>query len=333
MKKILLVLMLMSVIFSLGCTKSDNLTLGGNTSNESTEEKINIEDEEIDVSGGIIESKKSTEVKETNLSDLIDEKVSEILGDYKNNVSIYFKNLNTNEEYMLNENEYYVAASTTKVALAMMILDEVNNGQKSLDDLLYFIEEDREGGSGVLYYLDEIPVITIQEAIKLSIVSSDNVAKNMLRRVANSSTTNYMKLVIGDDDIPYGNYSTAKQLGILLNRLYENPENNPYYDMLIEYMINSDYHDRLDKYLDYDLVAHKIGSYYRYYHDIGIIYGEDPYILVVLTKDIGELSTSSFEDDGEDERYVLDWGEEACELIANLSEEIYTIVEESKIKS
>ena len=48
-------------------------------------------------------------------------------------------------------------------------------------------------------------------------------------------------------------------------------------------------------------------------------------------KDIGELSSESFDDGGEDERPLLDWGEEACELIANLSKEIYTIVEENKI--
>ena len=318
MKKIkILLLLVISITILVGCTSKDKVIIEENISNEGTLEKVN--NEEI------------VKIENKSLIELIDEKTNEVLGEYRNNVSIYFKNLNTNEEYTLNENTYYVAASTNKVPLSMMILDEVNNGEKSLDDLLYFTEEDREEGSGRLYYLDDIPNLTIDDAIYLSIVDSDNIAKNMLTRVSRTSVTDYMRYITNDNNIPYGNYATAKQLGILLNNLYENPNNNPYYDTLIEYMTKTSYHDRLDKYLPYDKVAHKIGNYYRYYHDIGIIYGEDPYILVVLTKDIGELSDESFDDGGEDERALLDWGEEACELIAKLSKEIYTIVEENKI--
>lgn len=319
MKKLYVLLLVVLTTIFIGCTDNENVVMNKNTSNEDMVKEVDNKNEEM------IEREKK------NLVELIDEKSNEILGDYKDNVSIYFKNLNTNEEYTLNENEYYVAASTTKVPLCMMILDEVNNGSKSLDDVLYFIEADKEEGSGSLYYSDVVPNITINEAVYLSIVESDNIAKNMLSRVAKSNVTDYMRYVSNDNYIPYGNYTTAEQLGALLNKLYENPDNNPYYYTLIEYMKNTNYHDRLDKYLDNDRVAHKIGNYYRYYHDAGIIYGEDPYILVVLTKDIGEVSTEAYEDGGEDERYLLDWGEEACELIAQLSKEIYTLVEENKI--
>ena len=149
----------------------------------------------------------------------------------------------------------------------------------------------------------------------------------MLIRSAQTGITDYMRSVTNDDSIPYGNYVTAKQLGILLSKLYEEQDNNEHYKMLIDYMTETKFHDRLDKYIDYDKVAHKIGNYYRYYHDAGIIYGKDPYILVVLTKDIGELSDEPYNNEGEDERFVLDWGEEACEIIAQISKEIYNLVE------
>ncbi len=308
---------LLLVIFStafIGCKDNKNAIMNKGISNESSL------DERKDKSTDISQSENKNDIE------LIDKKVNEYLGEYKDNVAIYFKNLNTNEEYTLNENTYYVSASTNKVPLSMLILDEVHKGEKSLDDLLYFNEEDRELGSGVLLNLEDIPNLTINEAIYLSIVNSDNIAKNMLTRVAKNGITEYMRQIMKDNRIPYGNYITARQLGVLLNRLYENPDKNPYYDMLIDYMTKTAYHDRLDKYLDYNKVAHKIGNYYRYYHDVGIIYGEDPYILVILTKDIGELSKEPYEGGGEEERYLLDWGEEACELIANLSREIYTIV-------
>lgn len=315
MKKTYIMLLIVFTITFIGCGDNEDIFKENSLSNKDSFNVETNKDKEI------FENENKTTI------DLIDEKTNEILGDYKDNVAIYFKNLRTNEEYTLNENRYYVSASTSKVPLSMTILDEVNKGEKSLDDLLYFIEEDREIGSGVLSSLDEIPNLTINEAIYLSIVNSDNIAKNMLTRVSKNSVTDYMRQVTEDSSIPYGNYTTAKQLGILLNKLYYNKDNNPYYNMLIEYMTKTVYHDRLDKYLEYDKVAHKIGNYYRYYHDMGIIYGDVPYIFVILTKDIGELSIDPYEDGGEDERYLLDWGEEACELIASLSKEIYNIVE------
>lgn len=257
----------------------------------------------------------------------IDKKVSEIAGMYKDNISIYYKNLKTEEEYLLNPDRYYIAASTTKVPLCMMILDQVFEGTLNLEDEIYYEEEDEEDGSGILYYLEDIIKITLGEAVRLSIIESDNIAKNMLRRISEISITDYLRDITEDESIPYENYITARQLYMVLDRLYENPNNNPYYDLLIDYMTKTVFHDRLDKYIPQDIVAHKIGDYYRYYHDCGIIYGKDNYIIVILTKDIGKLSDEAYNDGTEDQRYLLDWGSQAYEIIGNISKEIYLNVE------
>lgn len=257
----------------------------------------------------------------------IDKKVSEIAGMYKDNISIYYKNLKTEEEYLLNPDRYYIAASTTKVPLCMMILDQVFEGTLNLEDEIYYEEEDEEDGSGILYYLEDITKITLGEAVRLSIIESDNIAKNMLRRISEISITDYLRDITEDESIPYENYITARQLYMVLDRLYENPNNNPYYDLLIDYMTKTVFHDRLDKYIPQDIVAHKIGDYYRYYHDCGIIYGKDNYIIVILTKDIGKLSDEAYNDGTEDKRYLLDWGSQAYEIIGNISKEIYLNVE------
>lgn len=274
------------------------------------------------------EEVKEIEKSNAKTNSIIDKKVDEIAGDYKDNMSIYYKSLNTDDEYILNPDKYYIAASTTKIPLCMMILDQVFEGAISLEDTIYYEKLDSEGGSGVLYYLQEILNITVEEAIYLSIVESDNITKNMLHRISKISLTDYLRDITEDDSIPYENYITARQLYKVLERLYENPDNNPYYEKLIEHMKETVFHDRLDKYLPYDIVAHKIGDYYRYAHDCGIIYAKDPYIIVVLTKDIGDLSDEPYENGSEDERYLLDWGNEAYEMIANISKEIYVMVEE-----
>lgn len=256
----------------------------------------------------------------------VDNIVTSLAGEYKNNLAVYCKNLNSNEIYELNLDNYYFAASISKVPLSMMALDEAYKGNISLEQTIRFRESDREGGTGVLYYLDSIPDITVREAVKLAIVNSDNIAHNMLIRFLGRSATDYMREINNDYEIPYGNYTTARQVSVALNRLYYNEENNPYYDELIQYMKETQFHDRLDKYLPNEIVAHKIGSYSRYYHDIGIIYGKEPYILIILTKDI---NVAEGEYANEDDGYLLDGGEKAIEFIANISKEIYTKVMEN----
>lgn len=300
MKKISILIIIVFILFSKSCSYEDI--------NKNTEETtIKIENEET--------------------SYRIDKKISEIAGIYKDNISIYYKNLDTEEEYLLNPDRYYIAASTTKVPLCMMILDQVFEGALNLEDEIYYEEEDDEDGSGVLYYLEDVTNVTIGEAVRLSIIESDNVAKNMLRRISEISITDYLIDITGDESIPYENYITARQLYMVLDRLYENPNNNTYYELLIDYMTKTVFHDRLDKYIPHDIVAHKIGDYYRYYHDCGIIYGKDDYIIVILTRDIGNLSDEAYNDGTEDERYLLDWGSQAYEIIGNISKEIYLNVE------
>ncbi|WP_291648840.1 serine hydrolase [Clostridium sp.] len=300
MKKVYILLIIILTLFFQGCTKRVE----------------------------IIEHSNNNTIENSTIDENMYEKMDEVLGNYKDNISIYYKNLNTKEEYTLNKDRYYIAASTTKVPLCMMILDQVFEGTLSLEDIIYYEEVDGEGGSGVLYYLPEIPNITIEEAIYLSIVESDNITKNMLNRISEISLTDYLRNITEDDSIPYENSITAEQLYKVLERLYKNPDNNPYYEKLIGYMKETIFHDRLDKYLPYNIVAHKIGDYYRYYHDFGIVYAKDPYIIVILTKDIGDLSEEPYEYGSEDERYLLDWGNEAYEIIANVSKEIYLMVEE-----
>lgn len=300
MKKLSILIIIVFILFGKSCSYEDI--------NKSTKETtIKIENNEVAYG--------------------IDKKVSEIAGMYKDNISIYYKNLKTEEEYLLNPDRYYIAASTTKVPLCMMILDQVFEGTLNLEDEIYYEEEDEEDGSGILYYLEDITKITLGEAVRLSIIESDNIAKNMLRRISEISITDYLRDITEDESIPYENYITARQLYMVLDRLYENPNNNPYYDLLIDYMTKTVFHDRLDKYIPQDIVAHKIGDYYRYYHDCGIIYGKDNYIIVILTKDIGKLSDEAYNDGTEDQRYLLDWGSQAYEIIGNISKEIYLNVE------
>lgn len=68
----------------------------------------------------------------------------------------------------------------------------------------------------------------------------------------------------------------------ILMYIYDN-KNLPEFNHLIEVLTKTEFHDRLDKYIPQEIVAHKIGSNESYIHDVGIIFSDSPYILVIYT--------------------------------------------------
>lgn len=267
--------------------------------------------------------------REYSLDDIINY-IDETTKDLNNNFALYYYNFDTKEEYAFNENTYFVAASLKKLPQIMQVLDKVSKGELSLNTEIEYIESsDYLNGTGILQYEDNIHSCSIEELIKLSIIESDNIAHNMLSRICNYTLEQYIDSITTDYTAVDEEYIklTAKQNYEILYRLYTNPDNNPYYSDVIELMKETVFHDRLDKYIPHDKVSHKIGSYYRYYHDIGFIFAKETYILVILSKDIGELSNSSEFELDQEERILVDWGDESCDLIAKISNTIYNIIE------
>jgi beta-lactamase class A len=283
----------------------------------------------VEIEESNINEDKEIALEKNNKLEKIKNSINDILGNYKDNVGIYYYNLSTEDKYTINEERCFFAASLIKVPQAMMLLDLVKSGDISLDTIIYYTESDYESGTGILQNKEIIEPITIKEAIELSIIYSDNIAFNMLLRVSGGNINEYIKKICNEENRPSDNNTTAYEQFKIYERLYKNPDGNPNYKFLIGLLKQTEFHDRLDKYIPMDLVAHKIGNYYRYYNDAGIIYLEEPYILVVLTKDIGKLSLEDPISGNEDERSLVDFGKEACELIANISKAIYDISSKS----
>lgn len=263
------------------------------------------------------------EIEVKNFNKDIENMVEEIAGDYKNNIAIYYCRLDGSKEYYLNNDKRFIAASLTKVPQAMEVIDKVNKGEINLYDVIEYCEEDYEEGTGILKYNEEIGGVTVREALELSLRYSDNIANNMLNRVCGYDINEYISRLTGED-ITVGNLTTAREQGEIYYNLYSDEK----YSLIIDLLKESYCHDRIDKYLEREIIAHKFGNYYRYFHDGGIIYEKNPYILVVLTKDIGKLSENLEGVECGEEIPLIDGGEEAKELIAKISKAInsYNII-------
>lgn len=92
-----------------------------------------------------------------------------------------------------NENNRHDLGSLTKVMTAIVTLDAIKNGEISLDDVIYFNEEDLKiGGSGVKASLN-IPH-TLKELLDVSLVYSANNATNAIARyVGNNNLDSFIQ--------------------------------------------------------------------------------------------------------------------------------------------
>lgn len=240
------------------------------------------------------------------------------------NISVYYYNLSTGDKYSFNEDKLFIAASLKKLPLVMEVLDKISAGELSFTDKVTYLPKDYSDGTGILQSADDISTVSIDRLLQLCITESDNIAYNMLNRICGNTIIDYANNNICNNCLINDNgylKTSAKSVYQILNRLYFSQDNS--YAKIIDYMKHTQFNDSLNKYLPEEKVAHKIGSYYRYYHDAAIIYGDETYILVVMTKDLGTLTEGTDLAPNQEERYLVDWGSEAFESMAKLSQEIY----------
>lgn len=167
------------------------------------------------------------------------------------NVSIGYYNLVTGDEYLYQENKIYYGASLIKTLDAIYLYDKglVNS--------------------------------SISSYIEKAISVSDNASHSYLvNYIGKTNLKNYgiglgaYNTLSGNDN--YGN-TTVKDQIVYLKKLYDISKKN---DDLKSYFIN-DYGNYLK--IDNIDVMHKYGYYGKYYHDVGIVLDNEPYIVVILT--------------------------------------------------
>lgn len=214
-------------------------------------------------------------------------------------IAVTYLDLATGQETSINGEQTFVAASTTKVPLVMLISDQIAAGNLSWEQEIPYQEAFFESGTGTIQN-DIQPDYTVEELTELVITVSDNIAKNMLYDLVGGYETGvkdwyvtYLKrLSNGENTISSANM--AKLLAILNAHAADNQG----YQNLIKDMQQTIFNERLATENTVNQVAHKIGTNDTYVHDVGIFYGEHPYILTVYTNQVtdAEMVISTISD-------------------------------------
>lgn len=221
----------------------------------------------------------------------LEKQIREYLGDNVNKLGLVYYDINSKKSLEINADKQFAAASTIKVPINMLVYDMIQDKKIDISEKLKFQEGDFEEGAGVLQGEDLSNPIAIKTLSDYSIRYSDNIAINMLlRKVGSENRYNFIETTAGHPILHEGNNITPRDSFKILERLYLNPENNEHYATLIETMKKTEFHDRIDKYIPREIVAHKIGDYGEYVNDIGIVFKKNPYIFVIFTKDIPEAN-------------------------------------------
>lgn len=130
------------------------------------------------------------DVKEDPRTATLREKISLIEKSFNGDLAVYIKNLDDGFSLSYNaENDRYFA-STTKIPIAIAILQRVQQGELSLSDELILCESDYVDGNGDILWQQPGSVFTVGTLLEKMIQDSDNCSTDMLVRLIGQNELN-----------------------------------------------------------------------------------------------------------------------------------------------
>ena len=203
----------------------------------------------------------------------------------KNKIAIYIHNFETNEEYILNPNKDFIAASTYKLPLAMYYYEMAANNEISLNSMITSTSIDYEPG-GATYNLAVGGQEDIATLLHRSVRDSDNTASRMLFNHLGGwidykkKIEKYSQHDLNDSFYLRGNVQTVQYLSDCLEYLYEHQD---IYQTLIKDMEKAQPKNYLNLKVN-NLAIQKYGLYDWALNSAGIVFQDSPYSIVVLTQ-------------------------------------------------
>ncbi len=218
-------------------------------------------------------------------------------------LGIYFEYLPSGISAGVNEKQNYFLASLLKTPMVMAVYKQIENKEWSKSDVLTIQPQDLDPFFGDLYKKGAGTRLTLEEAIGLALVQSDNTAKSALFAhlpdKALDEVFDYLDIPKELDGVlpvvTPKNYSSILRSLYLSSYLDKSSSNE-----ILTYLTQTPFSDKLVAPIPKEVrVAHKIGVYDEgnpeksVYTDCGIVYvPKRPYILCLMDRDIEKNATT-----------------------------------------
>ena len=201
--------------------------------------------------------------------------------------SIYYEDLSLGFSYSYNVDEIYYAASTIKSLGALYIYTKAAAGELDLDDTVKYTSKFVWGSSKKMKTHKLGEEISLRTLVEYSITVSDNSAYQMIVSFIGREKLKEFGKGLGAQYTLYGSDNfgsiTVNDAIIYMKALNSFINNNGELGQeLKSYFVSADQNGLALNDLEIE-AAHKYGEYSPYYHDIGIVYDDKPYVVAILT--------------------------------------------------
>lgn len=217
-------------------------------------------------------------------------------------LAVYCKNLVTGEILDYNGDIPMMAASVIKIPVLIETFRQIQAGMLKKDQLYVLEEGDKLPSCGCLNRMHAGLNLTIQDLYNLMIILSDNTAANILIRLLGGTeeingslakmgyqTCRVNRFLFDSEASDKGieNYVSGREIGDMLEKMYRGKMiDRKSSEEMLEIMKSQRLKNKIPFYFQGCVpIAHKTGEDDGITHDVGIIFGSQPFILCCMSNE------------------------------------------------
>jgi len=230
------------------------------------------------------------EVKEFDPSPVLGE-IKNLTRDLLGTYGVYVYRFGDGNEYGVHQGEIFPAASLAKLPVILTLYQEAEAGKLSLETKYKLLAADKRGGAGILQSRPAGEVYTYRKLAELMGQYSDNTANNILVKILGPEKIQQTIDSLGMKKTNFAEYETTPQdIGLFFRKLYEGGVVTPQHkEEILKFLTKTGFEDRIPAGVPEEVrVAHKIGTEIGVFSDAGIVFGQKPFVLVIMSKNARE---------------------------------------------
>jgi len=234
--------------------------------------------------------------EKTDVEEVVKKMINGLSGDYGVFVEKLTKGESQSDDEMgfgINEGKIFSAASVVKLPILIVYYQAVDEGRLDPEDIYVLKEKDRfEYGTGSMQNQPEGTEYTYREVAGLMANQSDNMAAQIMIGWLGGQTKidriirswGFKNISVKENEV------TSKEMGELLKQLYEGKLiSTKSREELFGNLIDTVNEDRITAGVPTGVeVMHKFGSEEEIVNDCGIVYGDDPYVICLLSTEVND---------------------------------------------
>jgi len=189
----------------------------------------------------------------------------------------------------INKDEIFPAASLIKLPLIYAFYQQVELGKIDPNEQYSLKEGDKIEGTGSVYQQPAGTIYTLRQLAALMGKQSDNTAQNILAKILGEEKIQAAIVDLGMEKTSYLDWETSpKDIAIFWQKLATGQTlTTAHRQEILDFLTNTIFEEQIPAGLPEGIkVAHKIGMDEGVLHDAGIVFADQPFILVLMSKGV-----------------------------------------------